>query len=195
MPAAVALMPAAVALMLALCGCVDLSTARVDEDGVYRFEKDPISVRAPQDCLEDMAAFRGDRRVDFTTGRRYWKAMGQYFVIVFQFPASVDASARFVGQSKAFFEEFRAQESKNFDLDLALIEQREMEVNGDQAYRVLFEDSGKGTLVATARLHSTRVTIAALLFPLQEGQSPAEQIPWECYERFVTSVTEQREKQ
>lgn len=157
------------------------------QDGIYRFPEHPITVRAPLECVTDMSVKDSQNAVDFVTGR-YWQMSGQYFVIVSDVPAGVDDLPSLVAAMRPWFlDVFRPRESEFFDLDLTLAEEREMEIDGDPACRVQFEESGKAVLVATARLHRTRVTIAALAYPVEDGYLA---IPWGCYEVFVESITE-----
>ena len=170
-----------------LAGC----RSKLTDESLYRFPQQPITVLAPRECVVDMWIGESANTVDFNTGQYYWEMSGQYFVIVSDLPESVDSAASFVAAMRPWFDEvFQPRESEFFDLDLVAVDEREMQVNGDPAYRVMFEDPGNGVVVATARMHRTRITIAALAYHLEEGQDAQGEIPWDCYEAFVSSVEE-----
>jgi Tol biopolymer transport system component len=157
-------------------------------DGIYQFPEYPITVRAPLECVTDLSLDESQNTVDFVTGRGEWQMSGQYFVIVLDTPAGAQDLPGLVAAMRPWFlDVFAPKESEYFDLDLALADEREMEVSGDPAYRVQFEEPGKALLVATARLHRAWVTIAALAYPVEDGYA---RFPWGCYEIFVESIAE-----
>jgi TolB protein len=163
---------------------------QLTQDGLYQFPEHPITVRAPLECVTDMSVADEQNVVDFVTGRGYWQMSGQYFLIVSEIPEDVVDRATFVAAMRPWLlDVFQPREQEFFDLNLTFTEEREMEIDGDPAYRVQFEEPGKAVLVATARLHQTRITIAALTYPVEGGY---HRIPWGCYEFFVESVTETR---
>jgi hypothetical protein len=178
-------------ISLLILGALSLTACRskLSSEGVYTFPEHPISVRAPRECVVDMSIGESSNTVDFNTGRYYWEMSGQFFVIVSGIPDDVIDGPSFIASMKPWFAEtFQPRESEFFKLDLEVADEYEMAVNGDPAYRMIFEDPGEGIVVATARLHRQRITIAALAYSF-EGHTES-QVPWECYEAFVGSVSE-----
>lgn len=162
--------------------------SKLSPEGVYTFSDHPISVRAPQECGAGLLISDKSNVVDFGI-RYYWELSGQWFVIVFDIPDGVTDAPSFINRIKPWFtEEFQPNESEFFKMDWEVVDEYEMTVNGDPAYRVVFEDPGKGILVGTARLHRQHMTITALAYSLEKITKA--DVPWDCYEDFVKSVSE-----
>jgi hypothetical protein len=181
-------------LLLVVCisACAELSRVKVGSDGLYRFKEHPLVVRAPDSCLLDMAVQEAKNSVDFTTGKGYWMASGQYAVQAYLVPGDIQSGPVFIEKTKEFVPTYMAKDRASMGLTFAVKEEKQLEVNGKPSYQVIgTAESGTALLVATHTLHKTRITIASLLYPLKSGTSFKDQIPWQCYNSFVASVQEQ----
>ena len=183
------------AFVLALPGC----KSKLDENGIYKFSQYPFTVKAPVGCIMDMKVLDKDDQdnvVDFVTGNGYWRPTGNYYLIVIDTPEDVKDQPSFINSIRPWFlDTFQPKESEFFKLELKLKKENQKEVNGDPALEVTFEGTSKiegeegmkALVVATAVLHPTFITVAALAIPYENATGG---IPWKCYKDFVNSVTE-----
>lgn len=177
---------------LLLSGCAEFTKFKVGSDGLYRFKQQPIAVWAPDKCLLDMFVYDSDRSVDFVTGRGYWTQGGQYAVQVYEIPKDVTDKATFINATRTFFKDYMVKDRAPMGLILTLKEEKEAEVNGHPAYQAISVEEGKAVFIATSVLHSSRITIASLVYPLKGATEATKQIPWKCYNTFIESVKETR---
>jgi len=178
-------------LILTISSCAAVTKFKIDSDGMYRFRSQPIVVWAPKECLLDIAVRDTDRSVDFTTGAGYWMASGQYSVQVFIFDQlSIDDRHLFQERVKAIAPQYMVKDRSNaFKFELR--DAKPLEVAGHPAYQAMAVEEGKATFVATFVLQESRVTVASLVFPMENSRdSTARPFPWDCYNRFVASVKE-----
>lgn len=180
-------------LALLVSGCAEFSKFKVEKDGTYRFRQHPIVVQAPSTCLLDMFVYDSDNSVDFTTGRGYWMASGQYAVEVMPIPEKIKDAKSFIEEIKKIVPKYMAEERASLGLKLQLREERQIDVNGKPAYQAISVDEGKAVLVSTIVLHRKRITAASLVYPLKDQVAAVQQIPWSCYNEFVSAVREAHE--
>lgn len=176
-------------LMISLVGCAELSKFKVDRDGMYRFKVHPIVVWAPNECLLDLAVDDAPNFVDFVTGRGYWTAGGLYAVQVYPIPKDINDTESFLKETKKFVPEYMSKDRARIG-DFKLQEEKDLVVNGQPAYQAIAIEEGKAVFVATFELHPHRITVSSVVYPLKIGVPFKEQIPWNCYNRFVASVKE-----
>jgi hypothetical protein len=168
-----------------------ISKLKVDSDGQYRFKRQPFMVWAPNECLLDMAVRDTDQSVDFTTGAGYWMASGQYSVQVFTFDRlSIDEKHSFEERIKDVAPKYMAHDrSKAFKF--VFRDGKPFAVGSRPAYQATAVEEGKATFVATFVLQHSHVTVASLVFPIEDPNSKMSRpFPWDCYNRFVASVKE-----
>jgi len=176
------------ALALSVSSCTGVP--KVDKDGMYRFIQEPFIVWAPSKCVGDMAVEETERSVDFSMGR-FWSAFGKYAVQVMSIPEEVKDAATFVQASKKFAPIYMVKDRAPLGLTLTLREMKEVTINGKPGYQAISMEAGRAMFVATFVLHSRRITVTSLVFPLTPSAAvPHPQFPWNCYNRFVTSVQE-----
>jgi hypothetical protein len=180
-----------VLFILAISGCAAVSKFKVDSDGMYRFKSQPIVVWAPKECLLDIAVRDTDRSVDFTTGAGYWMASGQYSVQVFAFDQlSVDEKHPFQERMKDVAARYMVNDRAHA-FKFVFHDGKALEIAGRPAYQATAVEEGKATLVATFVLQDSRVTVASLVFPIEDPNSKMSRpFPWKCYDKFVASVKE-----
>ena len=85
-------------LVLGISSCAEFSKFKVEKDGTYRFKQESYVVCAPNECLLDMFVYDSDISVDFTTGRGYWMASGQYALQVMPIPENIKDPNSFIAQ-------------------------------------------------------------------------------------------------
>lgn len=173
-----------------LASCAELSKLKVGSDGMYRFKQQPVAVWAPKECLLDMAVFESSNSVDFVTGRGYWQAGGQYAVQVYPISKEIKDATSFIAETKKFLPQYMVKDRASKGFDFKLRSEKQLEVNGRPAYQAIATEEGKAVFIATFVLHTSRITVASLIFPVKIGELPETKIPWKCYEKFSTSVTE-----
>jgi len=181
-------------LILSVSSYAGISLFKVDKDGMYRFKSQPFMVWAPKECLLDMAVRDTNRSVDFTTGAGYWMASGQYSVQVFTFDQlSIDDKHSFEERIKDVAPKYMVNDrSKAFKF--VFRDARLLEIAGLPAYQATAIEEGRATFVATFVLQHSHVTVASLVFPIEDANSKFNRsFPQECYDRFVSSVKETHE--
>jgi hypothetical protein len=179
------------AIFWSLSSYAGISKFKVDSDGMYRFKSRPFMVWAPKECLLDMAVRDTDQSVDFTTGAGYWMASGQYSVQVFNFDRlSIDDKHSFEERIKDVAPKYMVHDrSKAFKF--VFRDGKPFAVGSRPAYQATAIEEGKATFVATFVLQHSHVTIASLVFPIEDPNSKMSRpFPWDCYNRFVASVKE-----
>jgi len=182
----------AVALVVfAVAGCAVVSKFKIDNDGMYRFKSQPFVVWAPQECLLDIAVRDTDQSVDFTTGAGYWMASGQYSVQVFTFDQlSVDDKHPFQERMKDVAPKYMVNDRAHA-FKFVFQDGKSIEVGSRPAYQATAVEEGKATFVATFVLQNSRVSVASLVFPIEDPNSKmGRPFPWDCYRKFVASVKE-----
>ena len=184
-------LPGIVASILMLTGCAEVNHLKVDSDGLYRFEHEPISVRAPdKHCMLDVAVYDSSNSVDFLTGAGYWMASGQYSVQVFTFDQLSTDSTSFSEHAKFLAERFVVNDRVNA-FNFVVQDSKAIDVAGRPGYQATAIDAGKATMVATFVLQNSRITVASLVFPIEKQSDPMRRpFPWTCYNRFLESVSE-----
>jgi hypothetical protein len=178
-------------LILSASSYAGISMFKVDHDGMYRFKSQPFMVWAPKECMLDMAVRDTTRSVDFTTGAGYWMASGQYSVQVFAFDQlSIDDNHSFEERMKDVAPKYMVHDrSKAFKF--VFRDGKPFAVGSRPAYQATAIEEGKATFVATFVLQHSHVTIASLVFPIEDPNSKMSRpFPWDCYNRFVASVKE-----
>lgn len=179
------------AIFLSASSYAGISIFKVDRDGMYRFKSQPFMVWAPKECLLDMAVRDTIRSVDFTTGAGYWMASGQYSVQVFTFDQlSIDDKHSFEERIKDVAPKYMVHDrSKAFKF--VFRDAKPLEIDGRPAYRATAIQEGTATFVATFVLQHAHVTVASLVFPIENADSKFNRpFPQACYDRFVSSVKE-----
>lgn len=179
-----------ISLVILLVNCAELSKFKVDRDGMYRFKIHPVVVWAPNECLLDLAVDDGPHAVDFVTGRGYWRAGGLYAVQVYEIPKNIKDADSFLKETKKFVPQYMTKDRARMGLNFKVQEEKELEINNRPAYQAIAVDQGKASFIATFVLHPSRITVTSLVYPLKAETSVNDQIPWNCYNRFVTSVRE-----
>lgn len=175
---------------LAIGGCAVASKFKIDHDGMYRFNHEPIVVRAPSDCELDISVRDTPTSVDFSTGEGYWMASGLYAVQVFTFDQlSIGETHSFQEVSKPMIEKYVV--SDRLPHKFVLKSSKQVEVGGQPGYQATAVEEGIATFVATVVLQQSRVTVSSLIFPIEKPDDPIKRdFPWLCYNRFVESVKE-----
>jgi hypothetical protein len=179
------------AIFLSVSSHAGISIFKVDKDGMYRFKSQPFMVWAPKECLLNMAVRDTNQSVDFTTGAGYWMASGQYSVQVFTFDRlSIDDKHSFEERIKDVAPKYMANDrSKAFKF--VFRDGNPLEIDGRPAYQATAIEEGRATFVATFVLQHSHVTVASLVFPIENPKdSMARPFPWDCYNRFAASVKE-----
>jgi hypothetical protein len=179
------------AICLSMSSYAGISMFKVDRDGMYRFKSQPFMVWAPKECLLDMAVRDTSRSVDFTTGAGYWMASGQYSVQVFTFDQlSIDDKHSFEERIKDVAPKYMVHDrSKAFKF--VFRDAKPLEIDGRPAYQATAIEEGTATFVATFILQHSHVTVASLVFPIENSNSKFNRpFPQACYDRFVASVKE-----
>jgi hypothetical protein len=179
------------AIFLSLSSYAGISMFKVDSDGMYRFKSQPFMVWAPKECMLDMAVRDTNRSVDFTTGAGYWMASGQYSVQVFTFDQlSIDDKHSFEERIKDVAPKYLVHDrSKAFRF--VFRDAKFLEIAGLPAYQASAIEQGTAIFVATFVLQHSHVTVASLVFPIEDANSKSNRpFPQECYNRFVASVKE-----
>jgi hypothetical protein len=177
------------ATFLSISSHAGISIFKVDRDGMYRFKSQPFMVWAPKECMLDMAVRDTNWSVDFTTGAGYWMASGQYSLQVFSFDRlSIDDTHSFEQRIKAVAPEYMVHDrSKAFKF--VFRDAKSLEIDGRPAYQTTAIEEGRATFVATFVLQKSHVTVASLVFPIENGNSKFNRpFPAECYNKFVASV-------
>jgi len=177
-------------LALTFPGCAEFSKFKVENDGTYRFKKEPFSVWAPNECLLDMFVYDTDHSVDFTTGRGYWMASGQYSLQIYPIPENIKDTKSFIEVTKDFMSKYMVEDRAPLGLTLKLKEEKQLEINGEAAYQAISVEEWKAVFIATSVLHNSRITVASLLYPDEDSTPAIEKIPWKCYNKFVNSIQE-----
>jgi len=175
------------AVGLLIAGCAEFSKFKISEDGYYRFKAHPIEVEAPRKCLRQLSVDDRESSVDFTLGAGYWMAFGQYAVQVYPIPGDVKNAESFLKKTEPFAKHYIETDRESMKLNFRFKEGGPLDGFGQPAYRAIGEDPGKAIFVATFVLHRSRITIASLVYPLDERRKP---VPWSCYEAFAKSVRE-----
>jgi hypothetical protein len=178
-------------LILSANSYAGISIFKVDGDGMYRFKSQPFMVWAPKECLLDMAVRDTNWSVDFTTGAGYWMASGQYSVQVFSFDRlSIDDQHSFEERIKDVVPKYMVNDrSKAFKF--VFRDAKPLEIAGRPAYQATAIEEGRAIFVATFVLQNSDVTVASLVFPIENtGSKFNRPFPQECYDRFVSSVKE-----
>ena len=168
-----------------------ISIFKVDSDGMYHFKSQPFMVWAPKECMLDMAVRDTNWSVDFTTGAGYWMASGQYSVQVFTFDRlSIDDKHSFEQRIKDVAPEYMVHDrSKAFKF--VFRDAKSLEIDGRPAYQATAIEEGTATFIATFVLQKSHVTVASLVFPVEDSHSKFNRpFPQACYDRFVASVKE-----
>jgi hypothetical protein len=179
------------AMFFSLSSYAGISMFKVDREGMYRFKSQPFMVWAPKECLLDMAVRDTNWSVDFTTGAGYWMASGQYSVQVFSFDRlSIDDKHSFEQRIKDVAPEYMVHDrSKAFKF--VFRDAKPIEIAGHPAYQATAIEEGRATFVATFVLQHSDVTVASLVFPIEDSRSKFNRpFPQACYDRFVASVKE-----
>jgi hypothetical protein len=179
------------AVFLSVSSYAGISMFKVDSDGMYRFKSQPFMVWAPKECLLDMAVRDTSRSVDFTTGAGYWMASGQYSVQVFTFDQlSIDDNHSFAERIKDVAPSYMVHDrSKAFKF--VFRDGKFLEIAGLPAYQASAIEQGRAIFVATFVLQHAHVTVASLVFPIENADSKFNRaFPQECYDKFVASVKE-----
>ncbi len=181
---------AAICVPLLFAGCGGKFNPRMGEDGIYRFADHPIEVRAPERCVLDAYVYDSPQMVEFVTGRGYWEAGGRYAVHVFPLPGEVVDRASFDSRAERFFQKFLVGEPGQYRIKVEPVSQSALTIADRPALRAIAVEKGRAVFVATARMHTTRISVASVLYPLDGTEAVDAQIPWACYDRFVDSVRE-----
>ena len=183
------------ALIFSGSSVAGISLLKVDNDGMYRFKSQPFMVWAPKECLVDMTVRDTHRSVDFTTGVGYWMTSGQYSLQVFTFDQmAIDDKHSFQDRIKDIAPQYMVHDrSKQFNF--VFRDAKPLEITGRPAYQATAVQQGVGVFVATFVLQRTHVTVASLVFPIDNaGGKSNRPFPQACYDKFVASVKEQPSK-
>ncbi len=168
---------------LALLACAGSPAVRLDDQGVYRFPDRPFQVSAPLHCIENPAVREETTTVGFTSRRGGWRASGDYRVEVHNAIGSGRDGERFLAATRRAYQ--TTMESVGNQVLLA----EDIEVNGRTAFRGVTSDESKALMIATNILFDDYIVIAHLIYPARPGELAVEDLPWDCYRRFVESVT------
>lgn len=167
-------------------------------NGAYRFDSLPVEVRSPAELCGLKNSFvyaehvgsKGALNVDFVAPDYLWQIAGDYFVLAMPIPAKVKDEQSFVMYLRKSDENFIPNNSKPLGLSFVQTGFKETTVNGLPAVQTMGVDKGKAVLVTTTVLHRSVLTIATLAYPLGAGQDPQSAVPWDCYNKFVSSAVE-----
>jgi hypothetical protein len=150
-----------VCIGFAIGGCAVASKLKIDPDGMYRFNHEPIVVRAPSDCELDISVRDTPISVDFSTGAGYWMASGQYAVQVFTFDQlSIGEKHGFQEVAKPMIEKYIISDRR--PAKFVLQDSKPIDVGGQPGYQAIEKPND----------------------PMKRD------FPWQCYDRFVESVKE-----
>lgn len=168
------------------------ASKKLTSDGTYRFEKYPVTVRSPAALcgIKNLYAYSNRVGVDFVAPDYLWQVAGDYFVHAMHIPSSIKDQKSFVRYVKKADKSFVPENSKPLGLLFKLTESKETLVNGLPAVQSMGVDEGKAVFVTTTVLHTSVLTIASLVYPLQADADPKDSVPWDCYNKFVSSVQE-----
>ncbi|HTB81422.1 MAG TPA: hypothetical protein VK717_11105 [Opitutaceae bacterium] len=178
---------------LALCGCVDLTDRKIDNDGYYRFKKEPIEVKAP--TIGDITVFDTDNSVDFTVGAGYWMIAGQYAVQVLPLPVKMNDREKFLKKSSTEIKNYILQDRETAGFKVEFLKGEIIEVNGHAAYRAIGVDRRRedpAVFIATSILLNKRIVIGSCLYPLNKliRNDWTDMSSWKTYNEWIATIRE-----
>jgi hypothetical protein len=160
---------------------------KVDSEGFYFAKPQGIAVRAPKECIPDVAIYNHNRSVEFVTNQPNWIANGQYTVQLTKIPKSVTSDASFLKKVAPDAKDYLEERPRD-RLSLVTKEAGRYEVNGQAGYRIFAISEANVAFIATFVLQRSSITIASLTYPLRPGVDAKSALPWSCYDKFVESV-------
>lgn len=169
-------------VVLSLIACAGPSRVSLDEQGLYHFESVPFRVEAPQACMENMSVQADDANVRFTTGRGNWKADGDYRIEIYNVPGVGDDQARFEIIVRQAFHDTMAEAGNSVKST------DDITVNGRPAFQGLASDESIAMVLGTNILFPDHIVMVQLLYPSVPGEDDVEDLPWDCYQRFIESI-------
>ena len=181
-------------LAMFFIGCAELTKLKVDSDGYFRLTKLPtekiVRVWAPEECLVDMFVFESsDNTVDFVTGRWYWQAGGLYSI-------QVGKGISVTGNSEEFFDDATKtlptymENDRHQSFKFKYLTGKVVNISGAPAYQGFAIEEGRAIMVTTKILVDEFSVYASLIYPsaASETEDVSSLIPWECYNKFISSV-------
>lgn len=169
-------------VVLSLIACAGPCRVSLDERGVYHFQTVPFTVQAPQACMENTTVEAEDAYVRFTTGRGNWQADGDYRVEIYNVPGVGEDRDRFETIARqAFLETMESAGNRIKSTD-------DISVNGRPAFQGLASDESIAMVLGTNILFPDHIVMVQLLYPSVPGEDDVDDLPWDCYQRFIESI-------
>jgi hypothetical protein len=187
--------------VLVLSGCAGISKApeqKADADGYYRLKRsaiDQVIVNwAPAECGP---AIPEDRTVSNTAyyeiARNYAHFKEEFSVRRKAEQVEYRSDQEFLDMMDVFMKDYIENDLRSSGLNIRYIGGQPLEVDSKLGYQAMGVDDGKIIFVATAIRQFTTITIASLLYPhLGTREFPSQEIPWDCYNKFVNSIKEEK---
>lgn len=169
-------------VVLSLVACAGPSRVSLDEQGIYHFQAVPFKVEAPQACIENLSVEAEDAYVRFTTGRGNWQAAGDYRIEIYDVPGVGEDRDRFEAIARQAFLE--TMESAGNSIKST----EDVSVNGRPAFQGLASDDSIAMVLGTNILFPDHIVMVQLLYPSVPGEDDVEDLPWDCYQRFIKSI-------
>ncbi|WP_434359944.1 hypothetical protein NF212_06605 [Parasalinivibrio latis] len=172
-----------ISLML-LSGCAEMSKLKISDDGRYIFQNSSLSVEAPKECILDMFVYGTESSVTFTTGRGYWMASGVYALHNFRLPNDVSDTDDFHVESEKVYKKVVKDNNRT------IIETKTLNISGQDAYQGVSTDNNEDYQVHThIYMPNKSIALAVLKYPLKNLEGKDTEIPWNCYNRFINSIS------
>ena len=167
-------------------------------NGSYRFDSLPVEVRSPAELCGLKLSYpyggpignKGGMNIDFVAPDYLWQISGDYYVFALHIPPKVKDKKSFISYVKKADETFIPDNSRPMGLVFKQTGFKETTVNGLPAAQAMGVDTDKAVLVTTAVLHRSVLSVASLIYPMAAGADPMKAMPWDCYDKFLSSVTE-----
>ena len=160
----------AIILALLLSCCATTTFLKIDQDGYYRFKKQPIEVKAPFPADGDFSVFDTDTTVDFVMGAGYWMFLGQYAVQVFPKDEAISSKEAFLKQSlDSTMKSYITMDRKGAGFDFEVLKIEATEINGRPAVKAMGVDRKAkipALLIATSIQFDSRIVIGSVVYSL-----------------------------
>lgn len=174
------------AALLLSQGCAVTTKPELTQDGYFRMAAQPVEVKPPTECLPELSTTEHGNSVDFHLGAGYWKPFGIFALQVYPLSQSIHDAESFFQETEKFAPEYIANDRSSMGLNFKFFEGKPLQWEYP-AYQAIGKTKD-ATFVAIFALHDTRITVASLVYPVDE-QSQRD-FPWECYLTFARSVKE-----